>query len=77
MEGYLTINELAEKWGLAPRTIQMMCSRGRIPGAIKFGSVWAVPIEAKRPMDNRVKSGAYRDWRKKAAQNRDWEEHYK
>ena len=34
IEGYKTVNELAEEWGVNPRTIQTMCSDGRIPGAV-------------------------------------------
>lgn len=65
LEGYITVNKLAEKWELSPRTIQVMCAEGKIPGAVKFGNVWAVPITAERPTDGRVSSGKYKDWRKK------------
>jgi len=64
MEGYVTIRELAERWEVAQRTVQIMCTTGKIPGAIKFGSVWAIPENAERPADGRVKSGKYRNWRK-------------
>ena len=33
LEGYMTVSEMAEKWRLKPRTIQMMCLSGRIEGA--------------------------------------------
>ena len=65
IEGYKTVNEIAEKWGVNPRTIQTMCSDGRIQGAVKFGRDWAVPADVERPMDKRVVSGEYKDWRKK------------
>ena len=65
LEGYLTVKETAEKWGLNPRTVQTMCGDGRIVGAKKFGNVWAIPIEAKKPADKRVTSGRYKNWRKK------------
>ena len=65
MEGYITINELAERWEVAPRTLQMMCAQGKIPGASKFGSVWAVPRDAEKPKDGRITSGKYRNWRNK------------
>ncbi|MBO4591214.1 MAG: helix-turn-helix domain-containing protein [Eubacterium sp.] len=67
MEGFLTIKEVAEKWNVTPRRVQLMCSDGTIPGAMKFGGVWAVPEDAERPADGRVKSGKYRGWRKKSA----------
>ena len=65
IEGYKTVNELAEEWGVNPRTIQTMCSDGRIPGAVKFGRDWAVPADTERPDDKRVVSGKYKDWRKR------------
>ena len=64
LEGYLTIKETAEKWGINPRTIQTMCSDGRIPNAVKFGKAWAIPNDVEKPIDRRVVSGRYINWRK-------------
>ena len=33
MDGYLSIREAAEKWGVSERRINQYCSEGRIPGA--------------------------------------------
>lgn len=49
----LTARQAAEKWGLAPRTVQQLCTQGRIPGAQKFGKSWAIPANAARPEDLR------------------------
>ena len=69
--GYMTINEAREKWGLGNRWINNMCNNGKIPGAMKFGNVWAIPVDTEKPtQDRRVKSGAYRDWRKKYGKNK-------
>lgn len=65
MEGYITIKEASEKWGVTPRRIQVFCSEGRIDGAMKFGRDWAIPSEAQKPVDRRVTTGEYKDWRKK------------
>ena len=65
IEGYKTVKELAGEWGVNPRTIQTMCTDGRIKGAVKFGRDWAVPDDVERPTDRRVISGKYKDWRKK------------
>ena len=62
---YLTIKEIAEKWNLTPRRIQIMCSEGKIEGAMKFGRDWAIPRNAERPKDERVTTGEYRNWRKR------------
>lgn len=56
---YLSISQVAEKWGLSARRINVLCSEGRIPGATKIGSYWAVPADAKKPADARIKSGRY------------------
>ena len=64
IEGYVTIQEVAQKWGLTPRRIQVMCVSGKIKGATKFGRAWAIPSDAERPVDGRVTTGEYRDWRK-------------
>lgn len=65
IEGYVTAKELAEKWGVTTRTIQVMCSDGRIENAVKFGRDWAIPKDVKKPADGRIVTGKYLDWRKK------------
>ncbi len=37
IDGYTTVKELSEKWGVTPRTVQIMCLEGRIEGVTKFG----------------------------------------
>ena len=64
IEGYLTINEIAEKWGLTPRRVRAMCMNGQIIGAAKLGREWAVPSEAEKPNDGRVTTRQYKNWRK-------------
>jgi hypothetical protein len=32
---------------------------GRIEGAVKFGNTWAIPENAQKPKDERIKSGKY------------------
>lgn len=56
---YLTIQEVAEKWGITSRRIQVLCSKGRLPGAKKFGRQWAIPVDLDKPEDARIKSGKY------------------
>ena len=64
IDGYATIKIIAEKWTITPRRIQILCSQGKIPGAVKFGRDWAVPIDATKPKDGRETTGEYRNWRK-------------
>lgn len=51
---YLTVRETAKKWNLSPRMVQQFCTAGRIPGARKFGSAWAIPAAAEKPQDPRL-----------------------
>ena len=53
MEGYLSIRESAEKWGVSQRRINQYCAEGRIPGAERFGGSWAIPGNARKPGDPR------------------------
>jgi hypothetical protein len=65
IEGYTTIKEIAEQWGITPRRVQVLCNNGKIPGAVKFGRDWAVPRNAEKPEDGRVTTGEYKNWRNK------------
>lgn len=56
---YLSIKQTSEKWNISVRRIQVLCSENRIPGAMKIGSYWAIPADAEKPKDERVKSGMY------------------
>lgn len=56
---YLSITQTSEKWGLSKRRIQVLCQEGRLPGAMKVGSYWAIPADAVKPRDERIKSGKY------------------
>lgn len=42
-----------------------MCREGRIEGAARFGKYWAIPIDAEKPLDHRITSGQYKNWREK------------
>ena len=30
-----------------------------VEGAVKFGNTWAIPADAEKPKDDRIKSGKY------------------
>lgn len=47
---YLSTKEVAEKWNVTPRRVQLYCSEGRIPGAIKQSGVWLIPSDAIKPI---------------------------
>ena len=56
---YLSVSQTAEKWGISTRRIQILCGEGRIPGAMRIGAFWAIPEDAAKPTDARIKSGKY------------------
>lgn len=56
---YMTVKEAAKKWGLSVRRVQHLCVERRIDGAIKHASVWAIPQNAQKPIDERIVSGKY------------------
>ena len=59
MKGYIKIQEASAKWGISERRINTLCLEGRIHGAEKFGNVWAIPEDAEKPSDGRIKSGKH------------------
>ena len=56
---YLSTFEVAEKWGISPRRVGILCNNDRIPGAPRAGSRWIIPADAEKPTDARIKSGKY------------------
>lgn len=65
IDGYISIKDVAEMWGLTPRSVRNMCATGKIQGAEKVGRDWLVPADTVRPVDKRVTSGDYKNWRNK------------
>ena len=56
---YMSISEAASKWNVSNRRIQVLCAQERIPGACRIGNMWAIPKDAEKPSDARVRSGRY------------------
>lgn len=56
---YITIKEAAQKWNLSVRRVQDMCKENLIPGVERFGHSWAIPADAQKPQDGRIKTGKY------------------
>lgn len=46
---YLSVAEIAERWGVSVRTVRNYCAAGKIPGAFLTGKTWNVPDNAQRP----------------------------
>ncbi len=56
---YVSIAETAEKWAISKRRVQTLCTEGRIPGFTRLGTMCAIPKDAEKPNDARIKSGNY------------------
>lgn len=52
-------DQVAIEWEMSKRTINDLCNKGKIPGAVKEGRKWLIPDDAARPIDGRVSSGKY------------------
>ena len=53
---YMMLKEASEKWKVSVRQVNYYCTDGRIPGAVKMGTVWLIPKNATKPLDGRRKS---------------------
>ena len=60
----MTLKETSEKWGISVRRIQVLCSEGRIPGATKIGSYWAIPADAENEGASRGSNAQSNYWDK-------------
>ncbi len=49
MNGYLTVQEAATKWGVTDRQVQLWCKAGKILGATMLSRIWIIPDNAERP----------------------------
>lgn len=60
MADIMLVKEAAALWNLTERRVSDLCNKGKIEGAIKNGHIWLIPADAKKPVDQRIKSGAYK-----------------
>ena len=51
---YIDVKEASAKWGISDRRIRLLCTQGRIDGAIKLGGSWTIPADTPKPRDGRV-----------------------
>jgi len=68
MSEFLSVTQYAEKYSLDVGNVRKLIAKERIP-AIKIGNQWAIPADTPRPDDKRVKTGKYKDWRKKESES--------
>lgn len=49
MSAYISAQQAADKWDLTTRRVQVLCSEGRIDGALKQAGVWLIPETNPKP----------------------------
>lgn len=52
---FISVSEVAKKFNISKRRVQMLCEQGRVDGAIMVDGVWQLPKDVKKPKDARKK----------------------
>ena len=61
MNGYITVQEAAIKWGITPRQVQILCKTNRIDGAPRISRLWHIPENASTPTNNKMQAAYSHD----------------
>lgn len=51
----MTVQETADKWGITPRQVQILCKTNRIQGATRMSRIWIIPEKAEKPTNDKRK----------------------
>lgn len=52
---YVSVSEIAKKWGLSDRSVRNYCNRGEVDGAFLTGKTWNIPDDAQKPVRKNAK----------------------
>ena len=55
---WLSVRETAERWQISERRVRMLCSEGKVIGAVREGTIWRIPSDCPHPADGRTLRGA-------------------
>ena len=56
MNGYITAQEAADKWGVTVRQVKSLCKQNRIKGAVMLSRIWIIPEDAEKPTITRTRT---------------------
>ena len=61
---YMTAQQAAKLWGISDRRVRILCSDGKITGAVKDGKSYKIPADAQKPADGRIResNNRYLKW---------------
>lgn len=54
---YIKVSQAAEKWGISPRRVRLLCAQNRIDGVVQKGKLYMIPENASKPIDARTLKG--------------------
>ena len=54
MNGFITVQETAIKWGVTPRQVQILCKNNRIDGAVRLSRIWVIPENSKKTTKDKL-----------------------
>jgi len=54
---YMSAKQAAKLWNISDRRVRVLCSEDKIPGTIKEGRAYQIPLEALKPVDERTLKG--------------------
>lgn len=46
---YISVSEVAKRWGISERSVRNYCTQGRVPDAFITGKTWTIPETSKKP----------------------------
>ena len=46
---YLSVSEIAQKWGISERSVRNYCAQERVSGAFLSGKTWSIPENSTKP----------------------------
>ena len=53
---WMTVKEAADLWGITARRVTVLCAKGKVRKAQKFGNMWVIPKGTLKPIDGRTKT---------------------
>ncbi len=51
---YIKVSKAAEKWGVSPRRVRVLCAEGKVSGVVRKGKLYMIPENATKPVDGRL-----------------------
>lgn len=53
----MTVKQAAKLWRISDRRVRTLCSEGKVPGTVKEGRAYKIPIDTIKPVDERTLRG--------------------